>query len=406
MQRILLVMLCFMTFTVSSYAQAPSSAVFLIERAVDLLSRYYAGFATFNITELEKIAKDKLSSICKDSQACDYKQGIPVLDELISSLGDGHTFRMSALRRAEFNANAANQPMLGVGMKYAALPDAPALVVTRVLENSPTALAGIKRGDVIFGVNGNLNRFKSAAEAIVAISELEATVPSIQFEFRDSRTVILEPRRIGPWLPSLEIKNDIAIITFYQFLTPVVAARVQEYIRDSTNVKAIILDVRGSGGGSAFESIGSAGGFIEPVGTTFESKNGKGGYEFQNGVIKSNGFAVWNLNPFTRFDKNKPVLVLTNRISRSAAEYMTYFLQRLGRAKVLGERTAGVLNTSTGLYDLPDGSTFAITAARSSSLDGVPHPEFVTPDFEMLDDMSALSRGKDLILEKAFEMLR
>jgi carboxyl-terminal processing protease len=406
MRRFVLILVCFLTFTVSSYAQAPSQGVFLLERAVDLLSTEYNGFAQFDLPALETMAKNKLEIICKDLPRCEYNNALPILDQLISSLGDGHTFRMSALRRAEFNANVANQPILGVGMKFAPLPDAAALIVTRVLENSPAALAGIKRGDVVLGANGNLNRFKSAAEAMVAITELEASATSILFELRDSRSILLEPRKIGPWLPSLEIKNNVAIITFYQYLTPLVATRVQEYIRTAFNTKAMILDVRGSGGGSAFESIGSAGAFTEPVGTTFTSKNSNGKYEFRNGVLQSNGFPIWNLNSFVRWDAQKPVLVLTNHISRSAAEYMTYFLQRPGRATVLGERTAGVLNTSTGLYNLPDGSTLAITAARSSSLDGLPHPEFVTPDIELLDDMPALSIGKDLILEKAFELLR
>jgi carboxyl-terminal processing protease len=73
---------------------------------------------------------------------------------------------------------------------------------------------------------------------------------------------------------------------------------------------------------------------------------------------------------------------------------------------VFGERTAGVLNTSTSLYPLPDGSTLAITAGRSSSLDGAPHPEFVTPDVEMTDDMAALSDGRDVILERVLGALK
>ncbi len=404
MRRLMLFCTAMLTLTVSSYAQAPSQAIFLIERAVDLLSSQYAGFAKFDLPALEKTAKAKLEVVCKDLPRCDYPQGLPILDNLISSLGDGHTFRMSALRRAEFNANAANQPLLGVGMKFAALPDSPALVVTRVLESSPATQAGIKRGDVVVGVNGSLARFKSSTEAVTAISELEDSSVRLEFEFSNNQKITLEPRKIGPWLPSLEIKNDLAIITFYQFLTPLVAARVFEHIKSATAAKAIILDVRGSGGGSAFESMGSAGAFAEPVGTNFETNNGKGGYEFRGGSITSNGTTIWNFPNFRRW--NKPVLVLTNKISRSAAEYMTYFLQRAGRAVVIGERTAGVLNTSTGLYNLPDGSTLAITAGRSSDLAGVAHPEFVTPDIEMLDDMSALSGGRDLILEKATEMLR
>jgi carboxyl-terminal processing protease len=73
---------------------------------------------------------------------------------------------------------------------------------------------------------------------------------------------------------------------------------------------------------------------------------------------------------------------------------------------VIGERTAGVLNTSTSLYPLPDGSTLAITAGRSSSLDGAPHPEFVTPDVELTDDMAALASGRDVILNAALGQVK
>lgn len=397
--------LTFVVFAVSSYAQAPSPAALLIERAVQLLEENYAGFVKFDSAALEQSAQQKLQDRCKDLPRCDYAQGVPVLEELIASLKDGHTFRMTQLRREEFNANQQNRPLRGVGMKFAPLPDAPALVVTRVLENSPAAKAGIKRGDVVLGVNGSLGRFKSASEATTAIAELEAVAPRLEVVLQ-GRNVVLEPVQIGPWLPSLEFKNDVAIITFYQYLTPLVATRVHEHIRAAlaNNAKAIVLDVRGSGGGSAFESMGSAGAFVQPVGTRFEVKNGRGGYEFRDGSIFSGGTLIWNLPNFVRWDK--PVMVLTNGISRSAAEYMTYFLQRPKRALVLGERSAGVLNTSTNLFPLPDGSTLAVTAGRSSSLDGTPHPEFVTPDLELKDDMTALAAGRDLILEKALEMLR
>jgi carboxyl-terminal processing protease len=405
--RRLFVVVVFALLAVSSHAQAPSPATFLIERSVQLLEENYAGFVQFDGAALEKSAKLKILQSCKDLPRCDYAQGLPVLDELIASLGDGHTFRMSALRRAEFDANQQNRPLRGVGLKFAPLPDAPALVVTRVLEGSPAQKAGLKRGDVVLGVNGSLERFKSATEATTAIAELEASAARLELTLRGaSQPVLLEPVLVGPWLPSLAIVQEVAVITFYQYLTPLVAARVQEHIRSAirANAKAIVLDVRGSGGGSAFESMGSAGAFVQPVGTRFEVKGGSGGYEFRDGSIFSGRTQIWNLPNFVRWDK--PVVVLTNKISRSAAEYMTYFLQRPKRALVLGERTAGVLNTSTSLYPLPDGSTLAITAGRSSSLDGAPHPEFVTPDVEMVDDMAALASGKDVILERALGVLK
>jgi carboxyl-terminal processing protease len=400
-------LLLFLLLAVSSYAQTPAPAAFLIERAVQLLEENYVGFVKFDGATLERNAKQRLGEICKDLPRCEYTQGVIALEELLANLGDGHTFRMSPLRRAEFDANQQNRPLRGVGLKFAPLPDTAALVITRVLEGSPAQKAGIKRGDVVLGVNGSLERFASAAHATSAIAELEATAAKLEFTLRGNPApVVLEPVLVGPWLPSLGFVNNVAIITFYQYLTPLVAARVQEHIRAALaqNAKAIVLDVRGSGGGSAFESMGSAGAFVQPVGTRFEVKNGSGGYEFRDGSIFAGNAQIWNLPNFVRWEK--PVLVLTNKISRSAAEYMTYFLQRPKRAVVLGERTAGVLNTSTNLYPLPDGSTLAITAGRSSSLDGQPHPEFVTPDVPMPDDMAALAAGRDLIFDRAIALLR
>jgi carboxyl-terminal processing protease len=206
-------------------------------------------------------------------------------------------------------------------------------------------------------------------------------------------------------LPSYELRSDgVAVITFYQYLTfGLIASKVHDFVRQAQadHARAIVLDVRDSGGGSGYESVASAGAFVEPIGTQFESVNNKGAIVYQNGAISNSGFRISNPANWTG-----ALLVLTNHISRSAAEYMAFFLQEAGRAKVVGEPTAGVLNTSTSIYPIPGGSKLAVTAGRSSTLAGVPHPQRVMPDLVMTDDMAALSQGHDVILEKTLEMLK
>jgi carboxyl-terminal processing protease len=375
-----------------------------------MLRRNYFGFVKFDVNALETKAKTEVQTSCQAVTNCEYKYGVAALQNVLNEIGDGHTFRLTPLRRAEFEANSSGQPLRGVGLRFAPLPDAPALVVTRVLENSPAAKAGIRRGETVWAVNGSLARFGSAAEASEAVFELQSTADTLVLELRDSqnrvRNVALKTALVGPWLPSLEFRDDVAVITFYQYLTPGVAARIHDHVRSAAarNAKAIVLDVRGSGGGSAFESLGSAGAFVQSIGYQSATEGRWSSAEYRDGRILSANNTLWNLNAPTTW--NKPVMVLTNKISRSAAEYMTYFLQRSKRAQVIGERTAGVLNTATSIRGLPDGSSLAVTSARSSTLDGVPHPEFVTPDLEMLDDMAALSQGRDLILERALNALR
>ena len=50
-------------------------------------------------------------------------------------------------------------------------------------------------------------------------------------------------------------------------------------------------------------------------------------------------------------------------------------------------------------------SLFAVTAARSQRLDGTPFPERVAPSVELPDDLAALARGRDGLLEAALARL-
>ncbi len=410
MRKLLAVLISFAVFTTFSLAQAPSPAQYFLDEALTTLEERYFGFATIDFKTLDQNANAKLELACKDLLPCPFAAGESTLDDVLAGVGDGHTFRLTPIAWAQFVANSDNAPLLMIGLKFAPLPDASALVVTRVLEGSPAKLAGIQRGDVVWAVNGTpLENFKSAAQAVNAITTLEFNKQSITLEVSrgngEHKTVKLEPAELKPWLPSYELRPDgVAVITFYQYLTGgLIASSVHDFVKQAQAAKAraMVLDVRGSGGGSGFESVAAAGAFTEPVGTQFENTRGKGKIVYQNGEIANSGFKIGNPANWTQ-----PVVVLTNHISRSAAEYMAFFLQESGRAKVIGEATAGVLNTSTSIFPLPGGSSLAVTSGRSSDLNGVPHPERVTPDVVMTDDMAALSQGRDLILLKALEMLK
>ncbi len=410
MRKLLAVLVSIVILASFSIAQAPSPAQYLMDEALITLEERYFGFAQIDFNALVQDANTKLELACKDLMPCPFAVGETTLDNVLASVSDGHTFRLTPIAWAQFVANSDNAPLPMIGLKFAPLPDASALVVTRVLEGSPAKLAGIQRGDVVWAVNGvSLETFKSATEAVSVITTLEFNKQTIRLEVSkgnsDHKTVKLEPAELKPWLPSYELRPEgVAVITFYQYLTGgLIASSVHEFVSlaQAAKAKAIILDVRGSGGGSGYESVAAAGAFVEPVGTQFENTRGKGTVVYQNGQIANSGFKIGNPAKWAG-----TVLVLTNHISRSAAEYMTFFLSETQRAKVIGEATAGVLNTSTSIFPLPGGSSLAVTSGRSSSLNGVPHPEFVTPDIVVTDDMGALSQGRDLILLKALEMLK
>jgi carboxyl-terminal processing protease len=395
-------------------AQSRSPAWNMLETALDHLEAYY-GYQTFSLPELRERFGSRLQSLCLDHPECGFPLGTRVVDELAAAVNDGHTFRLNPTQRRASEADFQNANLPNLGLRFAALPDAPALVVTRVLETTPAWQAGIRRGDVVWAVGGQpLERFESAQEAINAIQSRELDGQTVTLTVsRGSaarRSLRLEPRMRGPWLPSLEVRFDgVSIITVYQFRSSgQVANRVHELIRQAlaANARAIIVDVRHSAGGSAFEAMGVAGAFLQPVGLQMEGRVGGYALEYRDGTVQYVGRVAESRVVNQPASWDGPLVILTNRSARSAAEYMTHFVQRSARAWVIGEATAGVLNTSTTLLSLPDGSQFAVTSGRSFNPNATPHPVKITPDQVVPDDLGALSRGRDVILEAALKFLK
>lgn len=399
-------------------AQSNSPARDLFETAFGLIESAYFGYEKLDTNALYARFNARLNELCLSAKPCGFDVGNRVIDELTAAIGDGHTFRLTPLARKLSDADFAGTPLPSIGLKFAPLPDAPALVVTRALENEAGWNAGVRRGDTVWALGDQpLERFGSANDAIEAIQsqELESRAISLSVSRNGAarHEVSLEPHLRGPWLPTLELRDDpgiprVGIISFYQFRTGgQVANRVHELVRQAqaTDARAIILDLRHSGGGSAYEALGAAGAFTEPVEMRVKARVGGYALEYQGGVVSFTGRSNQErvvTNP-VRWDG--PVVVLTNATARSAAEYTAFFLQRVGRARVIGEPTAGVLNTATSLMNLPDGSLLAVTSARSFTPDDAPNPATITPDVLVRDDLSALSRGRDVVLEAALRSL-
>ena len=398
-------------------AQSNGPARDLFETAFGQIESTYFGYEPLDANALYARFNARLNELCATARPCGFDIGERIIDELTAAVGDGHTFRLTPVARKLSDADFAGASLPGIGLKFAPLPDAPALIVTRVLEGEPGWNAGVRRGDTVWALNAQpLAQFGSPTSAIEAIEtqELEAVTLTLSVSSRGAarKDVKLTPHLRGPWLPTLELRDasigKVGIITTYQFRTgKQIANRVHDLVRQAktANVKAIILDVRHSGGGLADEALGAAGAFTEPLGVRVQSRNGEYTLEYDAGVVSFPGRPETTrvVNDPARWDG--PLAVLTNGTARSAAEYMTFFLQRAKRARVFGEATAGVLNTATSLTNLPDGSVLAVTSARSFTPDGTAHPAAITPDVPVPDDLSALAMGRDAVLEAALRDL-
>lgn len=103
--------------------------------------------------------------------------------------------------------------------------------------------------------------------------------------------------------------------------------------------------------------------------------------------------------PGRRFGKTKPVYVLTSATTFSGGEHLSYDLQQLGRATVVGERTRGGANSREGFPVHPHlEATISVAESVSPVTGGSWEGTGVTPDVE-----AAASQARDTAYRLALE---
>lgn len=96
---------------------------------------------------------------------------------------------------------------------------------------------------------------------------------------------------------------------------------------------------------------------------------------------------------------------MVNKHTVNSSEMLAWFLQKPGRAKVVGDLTAGALTVSGFNSDLVNGDYLAVSSLRMLNLDKTPFPIRITPDVLVPDDYTSLANGTDVQLQKALETL-
>jgi carboxyl-terminal processing protease len=245
-------------------------------------------------------------------------------------------------------------------------------VVTEVAPGSSAAQAGLKPGDLLVAIDGKpldpllarvrarkLSPVRERLYAMLGIeAELDGPVGSevkvkVLAAADQPQTVTLRRRRpegevvqfgeLPPLYAHMETKRlpgDIGYIRFNIFLLPLLQP-IKQAIRDMHAERGIIFDVRGNHGG-----VGAMAASI--ANELFTKSTSLGTMKMRQGEGR---FAVFPVaDPYTG-----PVAILTDEASISTSEIFAGSLQELGRARVVGRKTPGMVLPS-GLIRLPGGA--------------------------------------------------
>ena len=179
-------------------------------------------------------------------------------------------------------------------------------------------------------------------------------------------------------------------------------------------VEAVIIDVRGNGGGLLAD--------LKPVVASLSTSDIDLGYSRTKEGLGRLDYSSWTpfiiKCPGNHLSGDKKVVVLTDVNSASCSEITSLMIQSMPNGTIIGERTYGATcPLIDGGYDmLYSGvfgnydklgyyvytSNFDVVDKNYKSLEGVG----VTPDIECIFDFNALQSGHDNQLERALEFVR
>ena len=284
------------------------------------------------------------------------------LKGIVQSLDDPYSHYLTPKEAKGFQESVSGE-FEGVGMSVE--KDSRGLRVLNVFDGSPAASAGIRKQDLIVSVNGRsiaglssdlaTGRIKGPAGTKV---QLEVFTPGSE----DTRTVKVERERIHvPVATGRVVERDghkigVVKLTAFSSGAHAVLRRQVDKVLDQ-GAQALVLDLRGNGGGLLTEGVLVSSIFIEDG--RIVSVRGRHRAER---VENAQGDAI---------DPKIPVVVLVDGGSASASEIVTGALRDRHRATVVGVNTfgkglvqeveplsnGGYLDLTVANYYLPGGKT-------------------------------------------------
>ncbi len=290
------------------------------------------------------------------------------------------------------NGAVAHQPTVDTGF----VAGRENLLVYRVYPGSPAEKAGLRPGDTLL-TSGGLGSPRVVRRIFTAPAGTPIEVTVQRPGVADPITLAIVPEvTVIPFIRTAILPGNIGMIQWDDFTTgPGQLAAVRQALTDfeARGVVGWVLDLRTSPGGDAHTMDAIANLFVAN-GTLNTISDRAGGSE------------VLRADPNAAFPVQRPLVVLTEKFSASAADILPGILQANGRAHLIGETTDGCISSSL-LVPLSGGSALQVEVERvligpdNLDLDGIG----VAPDETIVRTPEILAAGLDPQLARAVQYL-
>lgn len=230
------------------------------------------------------------------------------------------------------------------------------IMISEPYEGFPAQKNGLKAGDILLEVDGNSVKGKTTrdmSDILKGGAGTELTIKYKRGELEKEITIKREEVKIAE-VPYFGMLDDevgyVKLTSFTNTASKNIGAALRK-LRDSSNMKKVVLDLRDNGGGLLHEAVNIVN-FWTPKGQVVVETKGR--IETMNRSYKTQNSA---------FDEEMPVVVLINDHSASASEIVSGSIQDLDRGVVIGTTSYGkglVQQTK----DINFGSKVKVTIAK------------------------------------------
>ncbi len=318
------------------------------------------------------------------------------LKGIVSSLDDPYS---NYLNKEEIKTleQSLNQEYVGIGIKLEEVNNK--IIIDYILKNSPAEISLLKINDIITKVDGksiegltlnevsNKIRGKENTKVKLTIKRLEEKKEEeIEIEIEIERKIIQSE------LIYLEIKDSTAIIEINSFGNNLdqKMEEISQNIVNNSNIKNIVLDLRGNGGGLLNEVVEVISYFVDPNIEVVKEK-----YKNTEEVLRSK---EKNTNL-----KNYPLIIWVDQETASASEILTLSLKELNNIYIIGQPTFGK-GVVQRLFFLESGSQLKLTVAKwyspkEKEIDKIG----IKPDEKAITEEEYASKTKNYFIKKLYD---
>jgi len=317
------------------------------------------------------------------------------IEGLAKSLGDPHSVFFPPQETKEFQDNIRGD-FDGVGMEIGVKGGA--LTVIAPIKDSPAFKAGIKAGDRILKIDGQISVEMTTEEAVRLIRGKKGTVVKLTIAHKDEdevKEISITRDTIKIPISDTEQKADgVFVIKLYSFggnSANMFRDNLQKFINSGSS--KLIIDLRGNPGGYLESAVEASSWFLPADKVVVKEKFSDGSED----LFRSKGYNVF---------KKLPMVILVNEGSASASEIMAGALRDHGIAKLVGTKTYGKGSVQE-LFLVTSQTSLKLTIAKwLTPNDKSISDNGLEPDYKVEITKKDLEAGKDPQMEKALEVVK